>query len=278
MPGTETNAEVGHGSRIALGVEYDGSHFCGWQRQGSPQLPTVQGMLESALSKVADHPVKLHCAGRTDAGVHATGQVVHFDCRIDRGERAWIKGSNSQLPPTIRVVWAKPVSSDFHARFVATARRYLYILHCNPVASAIGTGQLTQITGPLNVAAMHATGQYLLGEQDFTAFQAAGCQSATANRCVHWLNVQNHHRFIVVDIQANAFLQHMVRNIVGMLLEVGTGRRPAEWSRELLEGRDRKLGAVTAPPDGLYLVKVTYPEAFALPELPLGPMFLQPYP
>jgi len=278
MPRTETYAEAGHEFRIALGIEYDGRQFSGWQRQGSPQLPTVQGALESAIAKVADHPVTLHCAGRTDSGVHATGQVVHFDCRIDRGEKAWIQGSNSQLPASIRVVWARTVSASFHARFSATARRYLYILYCNPVASAIGAGQLTHIAWPLNVAAMHEAGQHLLGEQDFSAFQAAGCQSATANRCVHWLNVRNHHRFIVVDIQANAFLQHMVRNIVGMLLEVGTGRRPAEWSRELLAGRDRKLSAVTAPPDGLYLVKVSYPDVFALPELSLGPMFLQPYP
>lgn len=278
MPKTETNADSGQSARIALGVEYNGRQFAGWQRQGAPELPTVQACLEEALAYIADHPVRVHCAGRTDAGVHATGQVVHFDCAIDRGERAWLRGTNSRLPDSIRVIWARPVAPEFHARFSALARRYLYLLYCNPVAPAIGSGLVTTVPWVLDVAAMHKAGQYLLGEHDFSAFQAAGCQSATPNRCVHWLRVYSHHRFVVVDVQANAFLQHMVRNLVGMLLQIGQGLRAPEWSRELLRGRDRTQGAVTAPADGLYLVQVTYPDAFGVPAAALGPAFLQPYP
>ena len=277
MTTTEDNAAVGHGSRIALGIEYDGREFSGWQKQAAPELPTVQAAVESALASVADHPVSLICAGRTDTGVHATGQVVHFDCATDRGAKAWIRGTNSQLPYAVRVTWAKTVSSEFHARFSALSRRYLYVLYVNPVAPAIGAGQVTHVTTPLNVAAMHEAAQFLLGEQDFSAFQAAGCQSATPFRNVYWLKVQQHREFIVVDIQANAFLQHMVRNIVGMLLEVGQGRQPADWAQALMQQRDRKLGAMTAPAAGLYLVDVQYPASFALPTRPLGPLFLQPY-
>lgn len=273
-----SDAAAGRGARIALGVEYDGSRFSGWQKQATPNLPTVQGLLEPAISSVADHPISLICAGRTDTGVHATGQVVHFDCRIDRGELAWIRGVNSQLPASVRVTWARTVDVDFHARFSAQARRYLYLLYVNPVAPAIAAGLLTHITQSLDVAGMHAAGQYLLGEQDFSAFQAAGCQSATALRNVHWLRVHEHQRMIVVDIQANAFLQHMVRNIVGSLLEVGSGRQKPEWLRELLAGRDRTRAAMTAAPDGLYLVDVQYPSRFGLPRPALGPVFLQPYP
>ncbi|MFM1897267.1 MAG: hypothetical protein RLZZ385_2341 [Pseudomonadota bacterium] len=263
--------------RVAIGVEYDGSRFAGWQLQGDPARPTVQLALEQALAKVADHPVRLHCAGRTDSGVHATGQVAHFDCAVDRGEKAWVMGTNSQLPDTVRVVWARAVDEDFHARFSAVARRYLYLLTIAPVASAILAGKVTHWRQGLDVAAMHAAGQLLLGENDFSAFRAAGCQSRSASRCVHWLNVGEHNRFIVVDIQANAFLQHMVRNVVGVLLEIGGGRQPPGWAGELLRGRDRSSGGVTAPPDGLYLVQVSYPERFGLPQLPLGPLFLQPY-
>ena len=277
MTTTDDNAEPGHASRIALGIEYDGRDFSGWQKQAAPELPTVQGALESALANVADHPVSLVCAGRTDTGVHATGQVVHFDCAIDRGAKAWIRGSNSQLPYSVRVTWAQTVSNEFHARFSAMSRRYLYVLYVNPVASAIAAGQITHVTSPLNVAAMHEAAQFLLGEQDFSAFQAAGCQSSTPFRNVHWLKVQQHREFIVVDIQANAFLQHMVRNIVGMLLEVGQGRQSPAWAQELLQQRDRTLGAMTAPADGLYLVDVRYPEKFTLPTRPTGPLFLQPY-
>jgi len=263
--------------RIALGVEYDGAAFHGWQRQGSPALPTVQARLEVAVSAIANHPITLICAGRTDTGVHGTGQVVHFNCAVDRGEKAWLQGTNSLLPPSLRVQWAKSVPLTFHARFSALSRRYLYVIYDSPVEPAILAGHLTHTREPLDIDAMHLAGQALLGEQDFTSFRAAGCQSRTPHRNITHLRVTRHHRFIVLDIQANAFLQHMVRNIAGTLMEIGSGRRPVQWTREVLEARDRTRAAKTASPDGLYLVAVQYPEEFALPVLAPGPAFLQPF-
>ena len=264
-------------SRIALGIEYDGAAFHGWQRQADPHLPTVQASVEAALSKVANHPISLICAGRTDTGVHATAQVVHFDCEIDRGERAWIKGCNSMMPRGVRVTWAKTVDSEFHARFTATARRYNYIIYDAPVAPAVMAQQLTHTRLSLSVEMMHEAGQYLLGENDFSSFRAAGCQSRSPFRNVMHLNVTQHHRFIVIDIRANAFLQHMVRNIAGVLLEIGAGRRPPVWAKEVLALRDRTQSAMTASPNGLYLVDVTYPQSCGLPNWPIGPSFLQPF-
>lgn len=263
--------------RIALGIEYDGAAFHGWQRQGEPALPTVQGVVENALARIADHPLTLVCAGRTDAGVHGMAQVVHFDCAVDRGEKAWIRGTNSVLPPTVRVVWAKTVSAEFHARFSALSRRYHYVICDSAVEPAILSRQLTHTRLTLDIDAMHEAGQYLLGEHDFSSFRAAGCQSRTPFREIRQLSVKRHHRFIVVDVEANAFLQHMVRNIAGVLMEIGAGRRPPVWAREVLESRDRTLAAVTAKPFGLYLVAVRYPTHFSLPVPPLGPVFLQPF-
>lgn len=262
--------------RVALGIEYDGAAFHGWQRQGEPVLPTVQGTLENALGRIADHPVTLVCAGRTDSGVHGTAQVVHFDCAQDRGEKAWIRGTNSVLPPTVRVAWAKPVSTEFHARFSALSRRYQYVICDSLVEPAILSKQLTHTRLCLDIDAMHQAGQYLLGEHDFSSFRAAGCQSRTPFREVIQISVKRHHRFIVLDIEANAFLQHMVRNIAGVLMEIGAGRRPVVWAREVLSSRDRSLAAVTAKPFGLYLVAVRYPEHFDIPKAPIGPVFLQP--
>ncbi len=264
--------------RIALELEYDGSSFCGWQRQLSPRLPTVQATLEEALSRIADSEVRVHCAGRTDRGVHATGQVVHFDTPVDRGSKAWVRGTNSLLPAAVRVRWAGAVAADFHARFSATARRYLYLLYEADILSSHLHGRATRVRETLDAAAMYRAGQYLVGEHDFSAFRAAGCQSRTACRCISSLKVVRKNRFIVVDVQANAFLQHMVRNIVGMLLEVGKGMQAEAWADELLRSRDRSSGAVTAEPDGLYLVRVCYPGLFQLPESGIGPVFLQPYP
>lgn len=263
--------------RIALGVEYDGAAFHGWQRQGSPALPTVQARLETALSAIANHPVSLVCAGRTDTGVHGTGQVVHFDCMSDRGEKAWLRGTNSLLPLSLRVQWARAVPATFHARFSALSRRYLYVIYDSPVETALLASHLTHTREYLNIEAMHEAGQALLGEQDFTSFRAAGCQSRTPFRNLMHLGVSRHHRFIVLDIKANAFLQHMVRNIAGTLMEIGSGRRPVSWARVVLDARDRTVAAKTASPDGLYLAAVQYPEEFLLPELPLGPAFLQPF-
>ncbi len=269
--------ETPYPHRIALGVEYDGAAFHGWQQQGSPVLPTVQARLEAALSEIASHPVKLTCAGRTDTGVHGTGQVVHFDCAIDRGEKAWRRGGNSLLPPSLRISWAKAVPADFHARFSAQSRRYLYVIYDSPVEPAVLARHLTHTRETLDIAAMHTAGQFLLGEQDFTSFRAAGCQSRTPFRNITHLRVSRHHRFIVIDIEANAFLQHMVRNIAGTLMEIGAGRRAPQWAAHVLQARDRTQAAKTASPSGLYLVSVRYPLEFALPVLPVGPAFLQPF-
>ena len=264
--------------RIALALEYDGSPYAGWQKQKDPELPTVQRKVETALSKIADRPVSLICAGRTDRGVHATGQVVHFECDIDRGSKAWVVGSNSLLPSSIRIKWAQLVSDDFHARFSAIARRYFYVIYDAEIAPALLYKQLTHIPRQLDIDAMNRAAKYLVGEKDFSSFQAAGCQSKTSYRCIHWLKVFRRNRYIVVDVQANAFLQHMVRNIVGMLFEVGTGTCKPSWAEELLHARDRTAAGVTASAYGLYLVQVTYPEDHKLPETELGPSFLQPFP
>lgn len=260
------NADVSDAppARIALVVEYDGSAFSGWQKQSSPDLPTVQGRLEAALSRVADHPVHTICAGRTDAGVHATCQVCHFDARLDRGCKAWIQGVNSQLPRSVRVLEAVAVGENFHARFSATARRYHYVLECRESVSAILAGRVSPCRFELDLAAMQEAAGHLLGEQDFSAFRAAGCQSRSPSRNVHHARLSRQGRFVVFDIQANAFLQHMVRNLMGSLLTIGRGQQPSAWMAELLAGRDRRLASATADPDGLYLVAVDYPDADGL--------------
>lgn len=251
--------------RIALGVEYDGANYCGWQKQLSPVQHTIQQTLESVLSKIADRQVTVNCAGRTDAGVHATCQVVHFDCNIDRGTKAWVVGSNSLLPKSIRVLWAKNVSTDFHARFSATSRRYLYLIYKREIESVMFAGRITHERTSLNLDAMNIAAQSLLGEQDFSAFRAAGCQAKTAMRNVSHAEVYQRGSLIVFDIQANAFLQHMVRNITGSLLMIGRGEKSTNWIEELLQGKDRKLAGKTAAPDGLYLVAVNYPPQFGIP-------------
>ena len=264
--------------RIALELEYDGSSFSGWQRQLAPELPTVQDQLELALSSIANEQISVVCAGRTDKGVHATGQVVHFETTAERAVKAWVVGANSLLPTSIRVKWAVAVPTEFHARFSATSRRYLYLIYQSRIRSSHLDCLATQFPGELDVEAMDKAGKHLLGEHDFSAFRAAGCQSNTPWRCVHWLNVLRKNSFVVVDVQANAFLQHMVRNIVGMLLQVGRGDAPVGWSKELLEGRDRTAGPVTAPSNGLYFVRANYPAKYGFPDSELGPLFLQPYP
>lgn len=261
--------------RIALGVEYDGSNFSGWQSQQTG-VRTVQTTLEAALTKVADHQVRLICAGRTDAGVHGLGQVVHFNSDAVRSERAWLMGTNSHLPADVNVYWVHFTTDDFHARFSAQARRYCYLILNQAQRSALWRQRAAWYYRPLDAELMHQAAQYLLGTHDFSALRAAQCQARHPIRTIHALRVCRSGAYILLDIEANAFLQHMVRNIAGVLISIGSGARPAEWALEVLQQRDRKLAGVTAPASGLYLVAVRYPEHFGIPtaarweELPLS--------
>jgi tRNA pseudouridine38-40 synthase len=232
----------------------------------------VQAALEAALSSVAAHPVDTLCAGRTDAGVHGFGQVVHFDSDATRGPEAWTLGSNARLPPDISVRWARPVPADFSARRSAFSRRYRYVVFNDRARSAQLDGRATWLNMALDAEAMHRAAQPLLGENDFSAFRAAECQSTTPMRNLQALAVQRRGRFVVFDVQANAFLHHMVRNLVGSLLDVGSGRRPESWMADLLAGRDRTKAGMTAAAQGLYFVGPEYPERFGLP-LPQTPWF-----
>jgi tRNA pseudouridine38-40 synthase len=242
--------------RIALGIEYDGTNYYGWQRQDN--VSTIQEKVENALSQVAAQPIRVTCAGRTDAGVHAFGQVVHFDTDAMRPDSAWILGTNSNLPPDIRILWARHVSDDFHARYSATARQYRYIIYNNKVASAILRHRAMWVPFVLNEKLMREAGQYLIGEHDFSSFRGSACQSKSAMRNVMFLEVTRGAGMITIDIKANAFLLHMVRSIVGMLVKIGTSEKSPFWAKEVLEAHDRKVSAATAPAQGLYLVGVEY--------------------
>lgn len=258
--------------RVALMVEYDGSQYHGWQAQTG--LRTVQQVLEDALSGVASHEVSVVCAGRTDTGVHATSQIVHFDAEKERATRAWIHGANSFLPKDVCVRWAKEMPDDFHARYSATARRYRYVIYNTPIRPAILRGNVTWQYRQLDHRLMQEASQLLLGEQDFTSFRSVECQSKTPMRNIHHLQVTRRGDMIIIDITANAFLHHMVRNIAGVLMAVGSARKPVAWVRDVLLAKDRKLGAETAPPYGLYLVAVTYPDAFGVTQSANGLPFL----
>ena len=260
-------------SRMALGVEYKGARYRGWQRQ-EQGVPSVQGALEKALTKVAAEPVSVVCAGRTDAAVHASGQVVHFDTAVERPLKAWIMGVNANLPADISVTWAQPMPAHFHARFSAVARRYRYVIYNDPVRPAHLAEEITWNHRPLDVARMREAAAALVGTHDFTSFRAVQCQAKSPIKTLHHLRVLEHGRFIVLDVRANAFLHHMVRNIAGVLMAIGAGEREPQWVGEILAARDRRSGGVTAHPYGLYLVRVEYPEEFALPQRYLGPHFL----
>lgn len=258
--------------KIALGIEYDGAQFFGWQRQR--EVETVQEVLEKALSKIANHKVDVFCAGRTDAGVHGTGQVVHFESDAVRSERGWTMGVNANLPDAVAVQWMKEVPDDFHARFSATARRYRYIIYNSKLRPGILRSGLSHYHSPLDENKMHLAAQALLGENDFSSFRAAQCQSNSPNRFVHFVKVTRHNQYVVIDIKANAFVHHMVRNIAGSLIAIGRGDQPVEWMAELLALKDRTQAAETAKPNGLYLIEVDYPAEFELPKTSAGPLFL----
>lgn len=260
--------------RIALGIEYNGHGFCGWQRQREEDVIGVQQRLEEVLSKVANHTVQVICAGRTDTSVHATGQVVHFDTDSQRPLRAWTLGVNANLPDNIAVRWAKEVREDFHARFSATARRYRYIIYNHRFRPAILRHGVSHYHQLVDASMMHEAGQLLIGEHDFSSFRATQCQSKSPWRKIHHLSVSRQGDYVIIDIKANAFVHHMVRNITGSLLTVGQGVQPKEWITELLAVKDRKQAAATALADGLYLVQVDYPAEFEIPVNEAGPLFL----
>ena len=259
-----TETEQRETVRVALGVEYDGSGYCGWQMQ-SHGTRTVQHEVEKALSIVADHPVQVVCAGRTDTGVHATGQVVHFDTQAERKPRAWVMGVNTHLPGDVCIHWAQRVDSAFSARFSATMRSYRYIIQQRPARPALYNHRVTWVHNELDSVAMQQAAQALLGENDFSSFRSSACQSEHAMRFVKSIEVTAEGEFVYIDIQANAFLHHMVRNIVGSLLKVGSGEQPVDWIARLLALKDRTRAGPTAPAAGLYLVAVQYPEAYGLP-------------
>jgi len=251
--------------RIALGVEYDGSHFCGWQSQ--PSGCGVQDVLETALAAMAGMPVRLSAAGRTDAGVHALLQVVHFDAPVDRPLNAWVRGVNSHLAAAVRVLWACEVDAAFHARFSARRRSYQYLLLNQPVAPALMHGRAGWFHQPLDLPAMRAAALFLLGEHDFSAFRAAECQAKSPVKSLFQADISRQGRALLFEFSAGAFLHHQVRNMIGALVYVGKGSHPPGWMAELLASRDRTLAPPTFAPDGLYLCGVDYDPAFGLPQL-----------
>lgn len=249
--------------RFALGVEYDGSGFCGWQRQ--PGLPSVQEALETALSGVAGEVVGVVAAGRTDRGVHASGQVVHFDSQAERPLTAWVRGSNALLPPGIAVLWAHPVPEAFHARFSALSRSYQYLLLNHSVRNALMQGKWGWFHQPLDVVRMREAAQLLLGKHDFSAFRASGCQAKTPVKTLGQADISSNGPLLQFSFTADAFLLHMVRNMVGALVAVGAGRAEPGWIGDLLASGDRTRGAPTFPPDGLYFTDVDYADNWQLP-------------
>lgn len=254
--------------RIVLGVQYDGAPWRGWQTQ--PGGGTVQDVLEAALKRFTLTDIATTCAGRTDAGVHALEQVVHFDTELDRDMFSWVRGVNAFLPPSIAVRWAceveDGVADPFHARFSATARTYRYVLYNHPVRAPLLAGKAGWVFRPLREAPMLAAAQYLLGTHDFSAFRAAECQARTPVKTMHEIRIERNGDLFVFTLKANAFLHHMVRNIVGSLIVVGTGNQPPQWLQDLLACRDRSRAAPTFMPDGLYLAKIDYDPQWWLPQ------------
>jgi tRNA pseudouridine38-40 synthase len=250
--------------RIALGIEYDGTEFHGWQVQEGG-VRTVQGCLGRAVARVADQPVTLHCAGRTDAGVHALGQVVHFETEARRSARSWVLGSNVNLPRDVSVIWAREVDEGFHARYSAVGRHYRYEILNRFARSGLHCSRAVWTHRPLDEEAMQRAAMDLVGTHDFSSYRALGCQAKSPVRTVHYLRVSRRGERVSMEVGANAFLHHMVRNIAGVLMAIGRKDQPVGWAREILEVRDRTRGGVTAPPEGLYLTRVDYPREFGIP-------------
>lgn len=250
--------------RIALGIEYTGQAYYGWQRQDIS--PTVQEVLESALSEVADETIRVVCAGRTDTGVHALQQVVHFETNSQRETKAWQLGTNTKLPKDVAVTWALNVDDDFHARFTAENRTYQYLILNRRARPAVYNGLVTWEYQPLDYERMKKASLCLLGENDFTSFRAAACQAKSPIRTIHKLEINKLGDWYVMTICANAFLHHMVRNIAGVLMAIGKGKKEINWIEEVLEAKDRTAGGVTAPPHGLYLADIKYPDKYIIPK------------
>ena len=252
--------------KIALGVEYDGQRYLGWQRQEIPN--TIQEELEKALSLVADTTIKTQCAGRTDTGVHAVQQVVHFETQIFREEHSWVFGGNSNLPKDIAINWAKQVDEDFHARFSAKKRTYQYLILNRRARPGLLNGKVTWECRPLDLNRMQQAAKCLVGEHDFSSYRAVACQAKTPIRTIYNLTIEQTGDLILISICANAFLHHMVRNIAGVLMMIGSGKENINWAEEVLLAKDRTAGGVTAEPDGLYLVDISYPSNFNIPSSP----------
>jgi tRNA pseudouridine38-40 synthase len=251
------------GQRLALGIEYDGSCYLGWQRQR--QSPTVQEVLETAIAKVADAHCAVHAAGRTDTGVHARCQVAHFDSSADRSERQWLLGINSQLPDSVVVLWVKQVSTEFHARFSALARSYEYLICNRATRPALSRNRLAWVRQPLDIERMRTAAEYLLGEHDFSSFRAQGCQASSPCREIQQIAVKRHNELVSMHVRANGFLYHMVRNMAGTLIEIGANKHSLASMPALLAARDRTQAGMTAPPQGLYFLQAHYASEFSLP-------------
>lgn len=249
--------------KIAFGIEYDGSSYCGWQYQDG--VSTVQAAVEEALSRIANTEVRVITAGRTDTGVHATGQVVHLETDVVRSEYSWVRGTNRYLPDDVTILWVKPVDADFHARFSAIERSYQYLIINRRQRPAILHRKATWEYRPLDTTLMQKAANDLVGRHDFNAYRAVACQAKSPVRDLRELSVERHGHFVVINARADAFLHHMIRNIAGVLCSIGAGEKSPSWAGEVLASCDRTCGGVTAPPDGLYLNKISYPEKFRIP-------------
>ena len=250
--------------RIVISVEYDGAGYRGWQVQ-KHDSQVVQTVVERALSRIADEPIRLKCSGRTDTGVHASSQICHFDTSVYRTDYSWVMGSNAHLPDDVCLSWATEVDPSFHARFLALSRQYVYLIRSNTVRSAMLRNAVTCTHKRLDPEKMMRACEYLIGTHDFNAYRSASCQAKTSVRTISYLNVHIEDELIAIHVQANAFLQHMVRNIVGVLMSVGAGDNPVEWAKYVLQSKDRSEGGVTAPPQGLYFLGPDYKDKFYLP-------------